>query len=93
MVGNLTDYAENKVLDHILGTASFTMPTVHLALWIGNPTDAGSGGAEVSGASYARQAASFSASSGGGSTNSALLTFPTATTDWGRPSRRLTLAF
>lgn len=56
--GALTDYAENKVLDHILGTAAYTMPTVYLALLTGPATDAGVT-TEITGAWYARKAATF----------------------------------
>jgi|688.fasta_scaffold136286_4 hypothetical protein len=81
MAGNLSNYLENKVLDHILGTTSYTMPTVYLALYTVAPTDSTSG-TEVSGGSYARKAVSFNASSSGTATNSANVDFtgmPTAT--------------
>jgi hypothetical protein len=81
MAGNLSNYLENKVLDHILGTTSYTMPTVYLALYTVAPTDSTSG-TEVSGGSYERKAVSFNASSSGTATNSANVDFtgmPTAT--------------
>jgi hypothetical protein len=81
MAGNLSNYLENKVLDHILGRTSYTMPTVYLALYTVAPTDSTSG-TEVSGGSYARKAVSFNASSSGTATNSANVDFtgmPTAT--------------
>lgn len=81
MSGNLTNYAEDKLLDHVLGTASYTMPTTYVALYTVAPTDA-SAGTEVTGGSYARQAGSFSVSSGGASSNSGNLDFtgmPTCT--------------
>jgi hypothetical protein len=48
-------------------------------------TDPGEGntGTEVSGGSYARVSVSFGAPSNGVSTNSASVTFPTATGTWG----------
>jgi hypothetical protein len=69
MAGNLSDYAEKKLLDHLLGTASYTMSTtIHLALYTSAPTDS-SAGTEVTGGSYARQPATFDAvTSGAGST-------------------------
>lgn len=82
MAGSLSDYAENKALDHMLGTAAWTMPTgVCLGLFTSDPGEA-SGGTEVSGGSYARAAITFNAANGGAATN-ILCTFVTATADWG----------
>lgn len=82
MAGNLSNYLENKVLDHILGTTSYTMPaTPFLALYTVAPTDSTSG-TEVTGGSYSRKSVSFSAASSGTATNSANVDFtgmPTAT--------------
>ena len=81
MPGNLSDYLENKVLDHILGTTSYTMPTAYLALYTVAPTDS-SAGTEVSGGSYARKTIAFNAASSGAAVNSANIDFtgmPTAT--------------
>jgi hypothetical protein len=79
----LSDYAENKLLDHLLGTTSFTMPAqVYLALFTTATTDAG-GGTEVSGGAYARQAVDFDAASGGATDLTADATFPQATANWG----------
>lgn len=65
-----TDYLENKILDHILGTASYTMPTqVYLGLFTSDPGE-DSGGTEVSGHGYARQPIDFDAASGGDAVNS-----------------------
>jgi len=80
-----TDYAENKVLDHLNGKSSFTMPTVYVALFTAAPSDAG-GGTEVSGGSYARVAtsgATWAAASGGAASNAAAISFPTASASWG----------
>ena len=75
-----SNYAENKVLDHLLGTATFTRPTnVFLALFTSDPGEAG-GGAEVAGLGYARQQAQFNASSNGSAANTSLITFPAAPT-------------
>lgn len=47
MAGNLTNYLENKLLDHFLGTTAYTMPSpVYVALFTVAPGDAG-GGTEV----------------------------------------------
>lgn len=83
MAGNLTNYLENKLIDHFLGTTTYTKPSnVYVGLFTVAPTDA-AGGTEVSGGSYARQAATFSASSNGSTTNNANVDFtlmPSATT-------------
>ena len=82
MAGNLTNYLENKLLDHFLGTTAYTMPTVYVGLFTVAPGDAG-GGTEVTGGSYARQAAAFSAASSGATSNSGNIDFtgmPAATT-------------
>lgn len=84
----MTDYAEKKLLDHVLGKAAFTMPTtVYLALFTASPTDTGSTAAEVTGGAYARQAitATMSATNAttGVSSNASAVIFPQATADWG----------
>jgi hypothetical protein len=80
-----SDFLENKLLDHMLGKTSYTMPTVYVGLYTAAPTDAG-GGTEVSGGAYARVAtsgATWNAASAGSSSNAAAVTFPTATASWG----------
>ena len=83
MAGNLSDYLENKLLDHFLGTTAYTMPTlVYIGLYTVVPTDAG-GGTQVTGGSYARQTAAFSAAASGTTSNTANIDFagmPAATT-------------
>ena len=83
MAGNLSDYLEDKLLDHFLGTTTYTKPTtVYVALYTVVPTDAG-GGTQVTGGSYARQTAAFAAASGGTTSNTANIDFagmPAATT-------------
>lgn len=82
-MAEFTDFMENKIIDHMLRNQAYTPPsTVYLALFTTPTTDAG-GGTEVSGGSYARQAVTLSAASGGASENSADITFPQATADWG----------
>ena len=82
-MAEFTDYLENKIIDHMLRNQAYTPPsTVYLALFTTATSDAG-GGTEVSGGSYARQAVTLSAASGGASSNSADITFPQATADWG----------
>ena len=75
LYGNLTDAAADDILDGLLATC-------YVALYTDTPGDAG-GGTEVSGGSYARQAASFGASADGVATNDAAIEFPEATASWG----------
>lgn len=89
-VMGLVDYAENKILDAFLGTnrSSVFPATVYIALFQTVPNDAGTGGLEVSGGSYARVAAANNSTvwpnaSGGTKTNGTTLTFPSATASWG----------
>lgn len=83
MAGNLTNYLENKLIDHFLGTTTYTKPAaVYIGLFTVAPSDAG-GGTEVTGGSYARQAATFSAASSGATSNDSNVDFtgmPAATT-------------
>lgn len=75
MAGNLSNYLENKILDHVLGTTSYTMPSnVYLALYTVAPTDSG-GGTEVTGGSYVRKAITFGSASGGTASNDLLVDF------------------
>ena len=82
-MANISDYAENKLLDHLLGTAAFTMPAqVYLALFTTPSSDAAPG-TEPSGGAYARVAVDFSPSSGGAANPTADVVFAEATTNWG----------
>jgi hypothetical protein len=78
MAGNLSDFLENKLLDHFLGTNSYTAPSsVYVALFTVAEDDTGAAGTEVSQAtnSYARQAATFDAASNGATQNSSNIDF------------------
>lgn len=75
MAGNLSNYLEDKLIDHFLGTTSFTAPAaVYVALYTVAPSDSG-GGTQVTGGSYARQLATFTASSGGATSNDSNIDF------------------
>ena len=56
--------------------------TVYIGLHL-NATNDNNTGTEVTGGSYARTSVSFSAPSGGSTSNSATVTFPTSTASWG----------
>lgn len=85
-MGSFGDYLENKVLDHVVGKTSYTMPTVYVGLSTADPLDDASGLAEPSGNGYARvttSGADWNAASGGATDNANDLTFPEATGSWG----------
>lgn len=82
----LSDYLENALLDHSLGTSSFTAPaSVYVALFTTAPTDAG-GGTEVTGGGYAREQVVFAAAAAGRASNTASVEYAVATADWGTVS-------
>jgi len=82
----LSDYLENEILDHILGTGAYTMPTnVYVGLSTGSFADDNSG-TELSGSGYTRKVASFGAASSGTASNDAAIEFPAATGSWGTVS-------
>jgi hypothetical protein len=94
----MSDYLENKLIDHLLRSATFSKPTaVYVALFTAAPSDPG-GGTEVSGGSYARVAVNpsdtnweatqggtsgNSSGTGGATQNAGAVTFPTPTANWG----------
>jgi len=80
----MSDYLENILINHVLRGVSFTSPGArYVALYTTDPTDANTG-TEVAGGNYARQSIAFSAPvTPGITTNSAAVTFPVATADWG----------
>lgn len=78
-----SNYLENKVVDHFLGTSSTSAPSnVYLGLFTSDPTDAGSGN-EVSGNGYTRQVITFNSASGGAATNSSAETLTASGGNWG----------
>lgn len=98
----MSDYLENKLVDHLFRAQTLAAPaTLHIGLLTAAPSDSG-GGTEVSGGNYARvavtsslanwagtqAAASTTASSGtGGQTsNNSAITFPTPSGNWGTVS-------
>jgi hypothetical protein len=83
VAGAMTNYLENELLDHVLRAAPYTPPsTIYIGLFTSAPGEA-AGGTEVSGGAYQRQAAAFAAASNGQTQNTADITFPIATADWG----------
>lgn len=82
-MSEMSNYLENALINGTLRATTYTAPsTVYVGLYTSDPTDANTG-TEVSGGSYARQAATFGAPSNGASVTTADITFPTATGSWG----------
>ena len=82
-MSQLSNYLENALVNAVLRNTTYTSPaTVYVALYTTDPTDADAG-SEVSGGSYARQSVAFDAPSNGATANTAGLTFPVATANWG----------
>jgi len=88
MAGYLSNYAENKILDHVLKVASYSRPdALFVALCDADPTDAGTG-ATISepgaGEAYARQSCDdWTVAASRASANSVAIAFPEATGTWG----------
>ncbi len=84
----ISDYLENKLLDHIVGNSAWAAPgTLYFALYTAAPSDSG-GGTEVSGGSYARvgvtnNLTNFPAATGGSKSNAGAIDFGTASANWG----------
>ena len=90
MTDNLSQYLEYKLMDHSLGTTTYTKPTtVYIALFLsssGLEQNCSTNFSECTGGAYARQSATFNAcnTSTGATDNAADITFPTATNgNWG----------
>jgi len=82
-MAEMSNYLENALINATLRNTSYTSPTtVYVGLYTSDPGE-GNTGTEVSGGSYARTSVTFGAPSNGVSTNSASVTFPTATGTWG----------
>jgi hypothetical protein len=79
---SFTNELETRILEWAFTAGSPTRPTAwYVGLFTAAPGEAG-GGTEVSGGSYAREAATFTVS-GNTATNSGAIEFTTATADWG----------
>jgi len=84
----ISDYLENKIMNHIFNATAYTTPgsTIYLALYTDATaqTDAGAG-TEVTGGGYARvNVTAWDAPNSGSTANTNAITFPTATdNNWG----------
>jgi len=87
----ISDHARNAILNHIFGKATFTSPSIHLALAFAAPsrTTAGSAISEPSGNGYTRHslaASAWTSASGGETHNNAAFDMSEATGNWGSPT-------
>lgn len=85
-MGSLTDYAENRALNHIFNASQSVGSTVYLVLCTADPTDAATGAScsEVANANnYARKAITFGAASSRRVTQNAQVDFNMASGPWG----------
>lgn len=86
MANNLSNAAELLILDWINVVGTPTRPTspLKLALYTVAPNvETGASGTEVSGGSYARTNFTMTAAASGAAENTADITFPTASANWG----------
>lgn len=84
-MAGFSNYAEEMVLDHIVGKASFTMPSVWVALSTTEPQEDGTGVTEPSDG-YVRKstaAADWEDAVGGAIQNANDITFAEASGSWG----------
>lgn len=95
----MSDYLENKLIDHVFRNRSYSVPTtIYVALFTAAPSDSG-GGTEVTGGNYARvqvgpsdsawqstqgtTTAVASSGTGGNTSNGSTITFPVPSASWG----------
>jgi hypothetical protein len=90
MAGSLTDYGENKVVDHITGKATWAAHTAYIGLLLADPGEgnSGAGWSEVANTNgYARKATAagdWNVASGGAADNANPITFNSASGgSWG----------
>lgn len=75
-MAGLSTYAEGKAFDHFFRATAYTpAATVYMALFSAIPNDDGTGGTEMVGTGYARQAIAFGAYSSRRIANSGTITF------------------
>lgn len=80
------DYLRKKILDDLIGVATYSPPALYLSLHLADPGETGSHAFEVSGGAYIRQPLAGvmgAADPTGFSVNTTVISYPAATTDWG----------
>jgi hypothetical protein len=94
MAGNISDYLENAILNHIFNKSSYSAPTIYLAISNSGLSDVETGstldlGKEIKGNGYIRKATlatDWTVAAGGQLSNVVDLTFNTPTGSWGTAS-------
>lgn len=82
----MSNYLENEILDHILATGAYTMPSaIYIGLSTGSFGDDASG-TELNGNGYTRKVIAFDAAVAGTADNSGAVEFSAATASWGTVS-------
>ncbi len=85
-MSGMSDYLENEILDHILGTGAYTMPSaIYIGLSTGSFGDDASG-TELNGNGYTRKVMAFDAAVAGTADNTGAVEFSAATASWGTVS-------
>lgn len=82
-MGSLSDYAENRLLNHVFNSSQAVGSTVYLALYTVAPTDSTAGTEVTNANNYSRQAITFGAPSARRITQNAQVDYPTASGAWG----------
>jgi len=84
-MGSISDVLEDELLDHVFqAAATYTPPTIYIALSTADPTDDASGIAEPVGNGYARKAhATWNTAATRAITNDGVITFAQASGAWG----------
>lgn len=85
-MGSLSNYSENRLLDHVFNTAYTPSATIYLALCTADPTEAATGAScsECANANnYARKAIAFGAAASRKVIQSGAVTFNQASGTWG----------
>ena len=81
-----SNYLELKLLDHVLGSTSYSQPSaIYVALSTGSFNDDASG-TELSGSGYSRKVITFGTASSGSIASNSAVEFDTATGSWGSVS-------
>ena len=83
-MAGMTDHLETQLLGAVLNGTAYTSPTaLYVWLFTSDPTETGSEGTEVSDTAYVRQQVTFDPVTDGTASNTNLIEFATAVSDYG----------
>lgn len=80
-----SNFLETSIINLMRGSALSAPADLYIGLFLSNPTDAGTGGTEVSYTGYARQPITFSLDGTSSIVNNSVITFPEAAASVGSP--------